>query len=442
MDTIYTLSTAAGRAAVAVIRISGPDAATAVRSLIVGELPTPRVAALRELRDPRNGEGLDRGLLLYFPAPNSFTGEDLLEFQLHGGRAVVQAVLDSLSGCPGLRPAEPGEFTRRAFEHGKLDLTAAEGLADLVNAETAAQRRQALRQLGGALGHQYESWRQQLLTALARVEAYVDFPEEGLPPDLADQTRATLSAVGGEIGCHLDDNRRGERLRDGIHVAILGAPNVGKSSLLNALAGRPAAIVSAKAGTTRDIIEVRLDLSGYPVILADTAGLRDTEEEIEIEGVRRAYERAESADIKILMISAGQSQDIVPAVEELADDNSIFAINKCDQSDPGDASELRGRPTHRISALTGAGIDGLLASLTAAVIERAGLSTTPALTRERHRLALEDCRSYLSRAVEGRAVELLAEDLRMAVRAIGRITGRVDVEDVLDVIFREFCIGK
>lgn len=441
MDTIYALSTASGRAAVAVIRVSGPDAVKAVRGLIVGDLPAPRVAALRTLRNPV-GEGLDRGLLLYFPAPNSFTGEDLLELQVHGGRAVQRAVLAALSACPGLRPAEPGEFTRRAFEHGKLDLTEAEGLADLVNAETEAQRRQALRQLAGALGDLYESWRQKLMTALARIEAYIDFAEEGLPSDLAEQTRTVLKSVNAEISEHLNDDRRGERLRDGIHVAILGAPNVGKSSLLNALAGRPAAIVSAKAGTTRDIIEVHLDLAGYPVILADTAGLRDTEEEIEIEGVRRARERARLADIKILMVASDSTQHIDRELARLADRDAIIAVNKCDLFDPGDLGRLQGRPTYLISAVTGTGIDQLLATLTSTVVERAGLGTSPALTRERHRFALQDCRASLERALEAQDVELLAEDLRLAVRSIGRITGRVDVEDILEMIFREFCIGK
>lgn len=441
MDTIYALSTAAGRAAVAVIRISGPDAVNAVCSLIVGDLPAPRVAVLRRLRSP-GGEGLDQGLLLYFPAPNSFTGEDLLELQVHGGRAVQRAVLTALSACAGLRPAEPGEFTRRAFEHGKLDLTAAEGLADLVNAETEAQRRQALRQLAGALGDLYESWRQRLLTALARIEVCIDFPEEGLPSDLTEQTRFALSAVNSEIDAHLKDDRRGERLRDGIHVAILGVPNVGKSSLLNALAGRPAAIVSSKAGTTRDVIEVHLDLAGYPVILADTAGLRDSEEEIEIEGVKRTRERANQADIKILMVASDSLQSLDKEVQQLIDRDAIFAVNKCDLFDPGDLGRLYGRPTHLISASTGSGVDDLLATLTAAVIERAGIGTSPTLTRERHRLALEDCRASLLRALEAADSELLAEDLRIAVRCIGRITGRVGVEDMLDVIFSEFCIGK
>jgi tRNA modification GTPase len=354
----------------------------------------------------------------------------------------VRSVLEALASCDGLRPAEPGEFTRRAFEHGKLDLTAAEGLADLVNAETEAQRRQALRQLRGDLGVLYDGWRQVLVRALAHIEAYIDFPDEDLPPSLAEETRSTLSAVAAEIAGHLLDKRRGERLRDGISVVILGPPNVGKSSLLNALAGRPAAIVAATAGTTRDVIEVQLDLTGYPVTVADTAGLRASADEIEAEGVRRAKARAGEADIKILMIDATHYQDIDPELANLADDDALFAINKCDLLERQPKDVLRGRPTFAISARTGAGVDSLLAALTEAVVERAGLSESPLLTRERHRLALDECLECLGRSMAAPALELLAEDLRLAVRAVGRITGRVDVEDLLDIIFREFCIGK
>jgi len=444
MDTIYALSSATGRAGVAVIRLSGPNAMAALRQIVVGEPPAPREAGLRKLRHPQTGVDLDQGIVLIFAAPRSFTGEDVVEFHIHGGRAVVRSVLEALASCEGLRPAEPGEFTRRAFEHGKLDLTAAEGLADLVNAETEAQRRQALRQLRGELGALYDRWRHELMHALAHIEAYIDFPEDELPASLAEQTKATLSAVSAEIGRHLRDKRRGEHLRDGVSVVILGPPNVGKSSLLNALAGRPAAIVAAKAGTTRDLIEVQLDLAGYPVTVADTAGLRDAQDEIESEGVRRAKARAGEADIKILMIDATGHQHIVPELAELANDDALFAINKCDLLDhpPKTIPCLCGRPTFPISARTGAGLDSLLAALTEAVVERAGLSETPALTRERHRLALNDCMECLARALAASAAELLAEDLRLAVRAIGRITGRVDVEDLLDIIFREFCLGK
>ncbi len=442
MDTIYALSSAAGRAGVAVIRLSGPNAVAALRRIVVGEPPAPREAGLRKLRHPQTGVDLDQGIVLMFAAPRSFTGEDVVEFHIHGGRAVVRSMLEALASCEGLRPAEPGEFTRRAFEHGKLDLTAAEGLADLVNAETEAQRRQALRQLRGELGALYDSWRQELMRALAHIEAYIDFPDEDLPPSLAEQTKSRLSTVAAEIGRHLQDKRRGERLRDGISVVILGPPNVGKSSLLNALAGRPAAIVAATAGTTRDVVEVQLDLAGYPVTMADTAGLREARDEIESEGVRRAKARAGEADIKILMVNASSYQDIVPELAGLADDDALFAINKCDLLDHWPTTILCSRPTFAISARTGGGLDSLLAALTEAVIERAGLSENPALTRERHRLALSECLECLARALAAPATELIAEDLRLAVRAVGRITGRVDVEDILDIIFREFCIGK
>ncbi len=441
MDTIYALATAAGRAGIAVVRLSGPHAMTALCRL-AGELPPPRQAALRTLRHPQTGLALDQGLVLAFPAPHSFTGEDMAELHFPGGRAPMRAVLAALVACEGLRPAEAGEFTRRAFEHGKLDLTAAEGLADLVNAETEAQRRQALRQLRGELGELYEAWRGRLLTALARIEAYIDFPDEDLPPHLAEQTREVLSTVLAEIGSHLQDERRGERLREGLSVAILGPPNVGKSSLLNALAGRPAAIVAAQAGTTRDIVEVRLDLGGYPVTVADTAGLREATDEVEIEGVRRANSAARAADYMILCIDSREYPNIDLQLAPLVDADTLFVVNKCDLVVPRVFAPLRGRPSVGVSALTGAGIDALLAALTEAVVERAGLAEAPLLTRERHRRTLEECRSDLRRALIAPSPELLAEDLRLAVRAIGRITGRVDVEDLLDVIFAEFCIGK
>lgn len=441
MDTIYALASAAGRAGIAVIRLSGPQALAALRWL-AGEPPPARRAALRTLRHPHTGTELDRGLVLAFPGPQSFTGEDMVELHVHGGRALVRSVIDALAACDGLRPAEPGEFTRRAFEHGKLDLTAAEGLADLVNAETEAQRRQALRQLRGELGEVYQGWHRALMGALARIEAYIDFPDEDLPPELSEQTRSVVAATAAAIAAHLQDGRRGQRLREGLSVAILGPPNVGKSSLLNALAGRPAAIVAAQAGTTRDVVEVELDLGGYPVTVADTAGLRESVDEIEREGVRRAKLTAEAADYKILMSDARNYPDIDRGLAAFADGDSMFVVNKCDLVPSTSVTPLLGRPTLGVSALTGAGLDQLLAALTEAVIERAGLTENPLLTRERHRRGLEECHDSLARALRAGSVELLAEDLRLAVRAIGRITGRVDVEDLLDAIFREFCIGK
>ncbi|HTC18916.1 MAG TPA: tRNA uridine-5-carboxymethylaminomethyl(34) synthesis GTPase MnmE, partial [Stellaceae bacterium] len=293
-DTIYAFSTAPGRAAIAVLRLSGPGASGALRAL-GGKLPKPRRAAVLSFADPASGEAIDRGIALFFPAPASHTGEDMAELHLHGGRAVAAALLDALGKMPGLRLAEPGEFTRRAFLNGKLDLTEAEGVADLIAAETAAQRRQALRQASGATAKIYEDWRQRLLKAQARLEAEIDFPEEGLPEDLRRQAADGIARLAAEIGAALEDGRGGEMLRAGFEVAILGPPNAGKSSLMNALARREVAITAASAGTTRDVIEVALDLGGYPVILADTAGLRQAADEIEEEGVRRARARAGSA---------------------------------------------------------------------------------------------------------------------------------------------------
>jgi tRNA modification GTPase len=352
---------------------------------------------------------------------------------LHGGPAVVAGVLDALVAL-GLRPAEPGAFTRRAFEAGRLDLTEAEGLADLVAAETAGQRRQALRQMGGALGALYEGWRAALISALAHVEAEIDFVDEAdVPEGLAEAARARLGALVAAIEEHLADASRGERLREGLEVAILGAPNAGKSSLLNALVRREAAIVSAIAGTTRDVIEAQLDLGGWPVTLADTAGLRASADEIEGEGVRRALQRAERADLKLLVAEAGRP--LPPEVAALLNGDALLVRNKADLA----AAEPDGLA---VSALTGAGLPELRAALEREAARRLDSGPAPALTRARHRAALEDCAAALRRALLVHEHELIAEDLRLAARALGRVTGRVDVEDILDAVFAEFCIGK
>jgi tRNA modification GTPase len=436
-DTIFALSTAAGRAGIAVLRLSGPKAQSALQAL-AGRLPAPRRASLARFRDPASGEAIDQGLMLLFPAPRSVTGEDVAELHVHGSRAVVAALLDSLGRMRGLRLAEPGEFARRAFLNGKLDLTEVEGLADLIAAETAAQRRQALRQLGGELGRLCEGWRQLLLAIQARLEAAIDFPEEDLPSDLLDNARAEAARLAAEIETQLADARRGERLRDGIAVAILGPPNAGKSSLMNALARREVAITSAIAGTTRDVIEVALDLKGYPVVLADTAGLRTARDAIEEEGVRRARARAASADLKLVLLDARQAAPD-EALGALIDEDALVIANKIDLLPQGDP-----RPTGMIplSVKTGEGMEDLLARLTAAVAERLAPGNAAVVTRARHRRALEDCVAALARFARAALPELAAEDLRLAVRALGRITGRVDVEDMLDVLFREFCIGK
>ena len=489
-DTIFAPATATGRAAIAVIRLSGADAARAV-SVLAGEIPPPRYARRRRLADPATGEPLDDGLVLWFPAPNSATGEDVAEFHLHGGRAVLAAVIEVLTRL-GLRLAEPGEFTRRAFLNGKLDLTQAEAIADLAAAETEAQRRQALRQLDGALGDLYRDWSRRLTHILAHLEAAIDFPDEDLPLDIEDRIRAEAGNLAAEIDRHLADGRRGERLRDGISVAIIGPPNAGKSSLLNRIARREAAITSPVAGTTRDIVEVAIDLAGYPVLLADTAGLRDSADAIEQEGLRRARARAEEAEIRLFVFDARHPAEAAgaaawPGPETILVANKIDLLGTADtpscagaifqppreQSNPvmpglvagihavggryaAAAVDSRDKPGHDdqgstsadfrrdavpVSALTGAGLDLLLAAL-AARIGETYRSEAPVLTRARHRQALEDAEKSLNRALAADLPELQAEDLRLGLRSLGRITGIVDVEDLLDVIFRDFCVGK
>ena len=441
-DTICALSSGAGRAGVAVIRVSGPGARDAVRRVAGIESPRPRHAMLATLIDERDMSQIDKALVIWFPEPASFTGEPVAEFHLHGGRATVRALLDVLTEALGIRLAEPGEFTRRAFENGKMDLTEAEGLADLIEAETEAQRRQALRQLDGALGALYDSWRDSLVSALARLEAHIDFPDEDLPDGVLAQAREETSDLLAGVRAHLADNRRGERLREGVQVAILGAPNVGKSSLLNALARRDVAIVSEHAGTTRDVIEVHLDLGGFPVTFADTAGLRDAEDEVEREGVRRSLGRARDADLRIAMLDATVGPRGELGIVEHLDDATLPVVNKIDLVRPEAPVRVAGREALPISVATGEGLGALLSRIEAEVADIFDQSAGPALTRERHRTALQECAEALARAIAAEAPELIAEDLRLAARALGRITGRVDVEDILDVVFQEFCIGK
>ncbi|MGH6888272.1 MAG: tRNA uridine-5-carboxymethylaminomethyl(34) synthesis GTPase MnmE [Rhizomicrobium sp.] len=435
-DTIYAVSTAPGRAAIAVVRVSGPQASDALARVCRGPLPESRKAALRLVRD-RDGEVIDQALVLWFPAPASETGEDTAEIQMHGGRAILEAALGALSAVPGLRAAEPGEFTRRAVENGKLDLTRAEALADLIDAETPAQRRQALRQYEGALAGLYEDWRAKLISALAWAEAAIDFSEEELPDDLEERLRVPVAALHTEMLRHLDDSHRGEIVRDGLFLTIIGAPNAGKSSLVNALAKRDIVIVSETPGTTRDIIETRLDLGGYVVHLADTAGLRETLDAIEREGVRRALARAEASDMTLLVLD-GTADDPFAGLGEAAIAKADVSVwNKCDLQWP------RPRDGLRISARTGAGLDVLLQKLREEVRERLERPRESALlTRARHRECVAAAAGALERALAQQESELAAEDVRIALRAIGRLTGRVDIEELLDIVFRDFCIGK
>lgn len=459
LDTIFALSSGRPPSAVAVIRISGPRARIALETMI-GRVPEPRRAAFARVRDPRTGDVIDEALAMWFPGPRSELGEDMAELQVHGGPAVIAAVSTALGRLDGFRPAEAGEFTRRAFENGKLDLTAVEGLADLIYAETEAQRRQAYRQLKGLLGEQAESWRRRLLEALALVEAQIDFVDEAdVPEDLVGPALEAARQLQADIGRALRDASRGERLRDGLVVAIAGPPNAGKSTLLNRLARREAAIVSPHAGTTRDVIEVHLDLDGYPMTLLDTAGIRETTDPVEIEGVRRARERASQADL-VLWIEDGTEPG---KSEGEASGGSLPGAgmpmvwtvrNKIDLIDSAQkrsgTSGVGSRSTGAVqeftlSAATGEGIDALVDELGAFARDYFASGEPPLLTRQRHRRMLEDTVAALQRAVEegvsGRE-EIVADELRIAARALGRLTGRVDVEDILDVIFRDFCIGK
>lgn len=434
-DTIYALASAPGRAGVAIIRVSGTLTAACLTQLI-GALPLPRFARLCRFMLPGSDEVIDEGLVLWFPGPASYTGEDMAELQVHGSRAVVAALSTALASL-GCRLAEPGEFTRRAVVNGKLDLTAAEGVLDLVEAETDAQRKQALRQLGGALAELTQGWRVELTRIEAHLVAAIDFADDDLPAGLMEDIRNSIAALCAELQLQLDAGRAAERLREGVYAVIIGAPNAGKSSLLNRLARREVAIVTALAGTTRDVLEVPMDVGGYPLTLADTAGLREAADAAEQEGVRRALERAGMADFKLLVIDAA-----APDLNALAHytEGDIIILNKCELAAP--ELQLPVAPV-RVSARSGEGMDELLAALAARTAELAGLPASPTLTRARHREVVEATQLALTRALQHNLnVDQLADDVRHASRTLGRLTGQVGVDDLLDVVFRDFCLGK
>lgn len=433
METIFALATPPGKSGVAIIRISGTQAKSALQALAV-PLPEPRVATLATLK--KQSEAIDRALVFWFPAPHSFTGEDCVELHIHGSRAILQELYSVLGALPHFRIAAPGEFSRRAFENGKMDLTEAEGLADLIEAETKEQHRLAMRQMQGELHHLYASWRRQLIETMAFIEAYVDFPDENLPVSLADDFRKKIEFLLQEMQNHLADHR-GQRLREGAKLVILGAPNAGKSSLLNYLAKAEMAIVSSIPGTTRDVLSVHLDIAGYPVTLLDTAGIRNSDESVEKEGVRRALVNAEDADIRLLLLD-GETYPEIPSELAKYKDNSLVLITKSDLKIPP-SSALN------ISTRTGKNIDILINQITEKLHDLMRPSQSPALTRTRHRQHIEQAvislKSLIS-CIKTSPPEIHAEYLRQAAHAVSALTGNIGLEDVLDHLFSQFCIGK
>lgn len=438
-DTIFSLATSLGRSATAMIRVSGPKA-DALSSVFDFQMPKPRVAGLRILRE--GSRRLDQAIVLFFEGPESYTGEDVVELHVHGGRAVVRAVEGVLAKQTGFRMAENGEFSRRAVINGRIDLTVAEGINDLINAQTEEQRVQGLRQTEGMLVDRLDGWSHIIKVVNARIEAYIDFPDEGIPEDVLKEIQLGVSETVLEMEGFVNDGRRGEILRDGFRVAIIGPPNVGKSSFVNWLAKRDVAITSEHAGTTRDIIEVHLNLNEYPVIIADTAGLRLAENMLEEEGIRRAKAWASDADLRVLVLDEGTKSDVDSFLGLLRPED-LIAINKADTrkgSKTNDCGWLE------MSVRTGDGLDLVLERVGRVASEKMSGQDPSIITQSRHRTAINDCILSLRKAREGLSnggdLELTAEDLRSATHSLGRISGRVDVEDLLDIIFKEFCIGK
>ena len=444
-DTIFALSSGPAPAGIAVIRVSGGGAGAVARAL-TGRTPgtdrlPARQARFARLCDPEDGELLDTGVALWFPGPGSFTGEDVAEFQIHGGAATIAAVLEAIGRCPGCRPAAAGAFARRAFANGRMDLTEAEGLSDLIAAETEAQRRLALSHAGGAGRDRYDAWTERLVGVLATLEAAVDFPEDDLPEKMLERNEIEIRALINEWHQDIEDGARTSRIREGVRIAILGAPNVGKSSLLNRLAGREAAIVSPAAGTTRDVVEVRLDLNGFLATVSDTAGLREATDAVEKEGVRRARRAAAGADLVLLVAEDSQTAERLLRNAALGGAPRICAVTKTDLT-PAPAGWADGERRFAVSSATGAGLKRLVSALGARCARLTAAGAAAASIRQRHRDALTRASQALERALDAPEVALAGENVRAATIEIGRITGRVDVEAVLDKVFSEFCIGK
>lgn len=438
-NTIYALSTVFGKSGVAVIRISGNEVLSIISKITSINVNTikPRYAYFTDIINPTTKEILDKSLVLYFKAPYSFTGEDILEIQCHGSKAVLNSVLNVLSSLEGVRLAEPGEFSKRAFYNNKMDLTEAEGLADLIDAETSEQQKYAIRQLSGNLKNLYSSWRQDLVKTLSYLEAFIDFPEEDIPEDLYNDILNTVFKVKENITLHLNGNNVNERLKNGFNIVITGATNAGKSSLINTLTKRNAVIVSDIAGTTRDAIDINLDIKGYPVVITDTAGIRETDNPIEKQGIEIAKEKIETADIIINLYDATNSTHD----DALDTSKTIYVANKIDKLDENNIKNIPSNHL-KISAKQNIGVDELVEKILEIIKNNFANSSNYLITRERYRIALEDCLEHLNTFSLDKEIELSAEDIRLACRSIGKITGYVEVDEILDNIFGSFCIGK
>jgi len=442
--TIYALSTGPGISGIAIIRVSGEDTKKVIQLLTKTTIPEPRVATLRKINKINTSELIDEGIILWFPGPESYTGEDMVEFHIHGSKAVIDALHSSISEVENCRLAEPGEFTKLAFQNGKINLLKAESIADLISAETEIQRQQAIKIMNGKSADKFNGLREKLLKILSHVEAKIDFPDEDLPEDVLKNIRKISTEVFSDIKKILDDQKIGERIREGFKIAIIGPTNAGKSSLLNHLSNRDVAIVSEIAGTTRDVIETHLSIDGYPVVVSDTAGIRESKNEIEKKGIKLALKKAEDADLKLIVIEA-KSPDFKGVLKELMDDNAILVVNKSDLLDKDLNSELENFEHVLISVKNNININGLILKIKNKLKNKFITSEDILITRERHRQHLEYSLNYLKNFEEKNDAEdfdKAAEDLRLATRHLGMIVGKVDVEEILGSIFNDFCIGK
>ena len=442
--TIYALSTGPGISGIAIIRVSGKDTKKVIELLTNTTIPEPRVATLRKINKINTSELIDEGIILWFPGPESYTGEDMVELHVHGSKAVIDALHASISGVENCRLAEPGEFTKLAFQNGKINLLKAESIADLISAETEIQRQQAIKIMNGRSADKFNELREKLLKILSHVEAKIDFPDEDLPEDIFKNIKKISNEVVLDIKKILDDQKVGERIREGFKIAIIGPTNAGKSSLLNHLSNRDAAIVSEIAGTTRDVIETHLNIDGYPVVVSDTAGIRDSKNEIEKKGIKLALDKAENADLKLIVIDA-KSIDFKGVLKELMDENAILVINKSDLLKEDLNSEIKNYEHVLISVKNNLNLEDLIFKIKKKLKNKFITSEDILITRERHRQHLEQSLNYLKNFEEKNEAEdfdKAAEDLRLATRHLGMIVGKVDVEEILGSIFNDFCIGK